>query len=139
MELGKGLEHQSCEEQLRELGVFILEKRRVRSDLIIPYNCLKGGCGQVGVDLFSKVTSNRTRGNGLKLLQRSFTLDISKKFLMKRGCQALEQAAQESSRVTINGGIMNNVEVGQWLTGLPCHGTQAGNIPEESAGLPNFQ
>jgi len=53
----KGLELISYGQQLRVLGWFNLEKRRLRGDLIALYNSLTGGRGEVEGSLCSQVAA----------------------------------------------------------------------------------
>ena len=79
-EVIRGLEHLSCEARLRELGLFSLGKRTLQGDLIVAFQYLKGAYKQEGEWLFTRVDSDRTRGNGFKLGQGRFRLVLGRSF-----------------------------------------------------------
>ncbi|KAJ7399065.1 hypothetical protein BTVI_118553 [Pitangus sulphuratus] len=84
MKMVNGLEGKPYEVWLRSLGLFSLEKRRLRTNLIVTYNFLVRKSVGASTNLSSLVTSDRTQKNGMKLSQGRFRLDIRKRFFTQR-------------------------------------------------------
>jgi len=61
-----------------------LEKKRHGGDLIVAFQYLKEAYKQEGEEVFMRVESDWSRGNGFKLGQGRFRLDIRKKFFPQR-------------------------------------------------------
>ena len=59
----KGLETKLYEETLKELGMFSLEKRRLREDRRALFEYMKGSHKEEGQDLFSMIPEGRTHNN----------------------------------------------------------------------------
>ena len=76
----RGLEHHSYKDRMRELGFFNLEKRRLWGDLIAAFQYPKGAYKQEGSQLFERAHNRRRRGNGFKLKEGRFRLDVRGKF-----------------------------------------------------------
>ena len=71
-----------------------------RLELINAYKYVMGRSQVGGTRLFSVVPRCRTRGNGHKLEQRKFHVNMRKKLLYFEGERAVEQAAQTGCGVS---------------------------------------
>jgi len=115
----RGLEHLCSEERLRELGLFSLEKRRLRGDLIAAFHYLKGACKKDGDRVFSRACCDRTGGNGFKLKVGGFRLDIRKKVFTVRVVKpwhrlprgVVDAPSLEAFKARLDGALSNLIQL----------------------------
>jgi len=103
----RGLEHLSYGKRLRELGLFNLEKRRPWGDLRAAFQYPKGAYKKAGERLFTRACSDRTRGNGFKLKEGRFRLDIKKKFFSMRVVRHWNPPSLEVFKARLDGALSN--------------------------------
>ncbi|KGL88877.1 hypothetical protein N301_16223, partial [Charadrius vociferus] len=116
----RGLEHLSYEErlrELRELGLFSLEKRRLRGDLIAAFQYLKEAYKKAGEELFARACSHTTKGNGFTLEEGRLRIYIRKKIFTLRVVrhwnklprEAVEASSLEVFKARLDGALSNLV------------------------------
>jgi len=128
------LEHLSCEEGLRELRLFTLQKKKLWGDLIAAFQYLKGAYRKAGEGFFTRAHSDRTKGNGFKVKEGRFRLGIKKKFFpMKvvRHWNRLPRAVVAASSLEVFkarlDGALNNLI--QWKVSVSMAGTVGSGRP----------
>ncbi|KAK4812137.1 hypothetical protein QYF61_000978 [Mycteria americana] len=115
----QGLEHLSCEDRRRGLGLSSLEKRRLWGDLIAAFQYLKGAYREDGDRLFSKACCERTRSDGFKLREGRFRPDLRKKFFTMRVVrhwhrlprEVVEALSLGTFKVRLDGTLSNLVQL----------------------------
>ena len=80
----RGLDHLPYEKRLRDVGLFSLEKRRLRRDLTSAYRYLMGGSRVDGASYFRWCPETELRGNGHTLEHRKFHANMRKYVLPVR-------------------------------------------------------
>ena len=79
-----GMEGISYEERLEKLGLFSLERRRLRGDLIEVYKIMRGMDRVDSQKLFPRAEESITRGHRFKVRGARFKGDVRGKFFTQR-------------------------------------------------------
>ena len=95
---------------MKELGMFSLEKRRLRDDMTALFKYLKGCHKQEGQDTFLIIPEHRKSNNGLKLKEARFWLNIRKSFLTVKASWQWSQLSRDVVSVPTLEAFKRNLE-----------------------------
>ena len=79
-----GFNKMSHEQRLKALGLYSLQRKRLRGDLIETYKILTGKEKIKSDQLFQKATTTEIRGHSLKLYKKSSRLELRKHSFSQR-------------------------------------------------------
>ena len=81
-----GFNKMPFEQRLEALGLYSLQQRRLRGDLIETYKILTGKEKINSDQLFQKATTTELRVHSLKLHKKSSRLELRKHFFQPKNC-----------------------------------------------------
>ena len=120
-----GMSGLSYEERLDRLGLYSMEFRRLRGDLIETYKILKGLDKLDAGRLFPMLGESRTRGHSLRI-RNSFRTEMRKTFFTQRVVSlwnSLPQKVVEASSLAI---FKRALDVALVAKGIRGYGEKAG-------------
>ncbi|XP_073516627.1 uncharacterized protein [Phyllobates terribilis] len=91
----KGMEGLEYPERLSKLGLFTLEKRRLRGDLINMYKYIRGQYRDLSHDLFIPRMVTKTRGHTMRLEERRFLHQHRRGFFTVRAVRLWNSLGEE--------------------------------------------
>jgi len=109
-----GLKSLEYDDQLKVLGIWSLEERRNRADLLEVFK-MKSGLSAVTFDTFFTVDSQqRTRSHTLKIVKNQSNLDVRKYFFSERAADRWNKLEQSDIGCGSINGFRNKLEI--WKT-----------------------
>ena len=121
-----GMSGLSYEQRLHRLGLYSLEFRRLRGDLIETYKILKGLDRLDAGRLFPMLGRSRTRGHSLRIRGKSFRTEMRRTFFTQRVVglwNSLPQRVVEASSLAI---FKRELDVALVAKGIRGYGEKAG-------------
>ena len=103
----KGMENLPCEETLKTRGLFCLQKKRLRRELLTVFQYLKGNYKEDGGSLFTRSHMEKTR---VQVAPGDISSQHKKKIFYSKNNHSLEQRG--CGRVHITGGFQDAIGQG---------------------------
>ena len=117
----------SYEESLNQLGLYSLEFRRVRGDLIEIYKILTGLDRVDSERIFPLVGESRTRGHSLRIRGKPFRTEVRRNFFTQRVVNMWDSLPQNVVEAKTFSDFKKKLEIALGAQGIKGYGRKGGS------------